>query len=175
MLIEFADVAFTSHCQTWAQHRHATTIYSIHHLNWCSSHCSLHGITLEIIIQHFFSPPPLAHNTLATSPLLYITLNDRSIRSRQSFCSPTDNMMSPCTQKLVLSKKRHYSKYAMLTVLLFVLYGIQNLTHFITVNNRGKPLTLSSAFQQSAASSSAPAKSSLAQSQEDIQPDTTME
>ncbi|ORY81851.1 hypothetical protein BCR35DRAFT_304030 [Leucosporidium creatinivorum] len=45
----------------------------------------------------------------------------------QSFCSPTDTMVSPCTKKLVQSKQRHYTK--------------------------GKPLSLSSSFQSSQAGS----------------------
>ncbi|BGP40266.1 hypothetical protein JCM10450v2_004246 [Rhodotorula kratochvilovae] len=57
--------------------------------------------------------------------------------SGQSFHSPTDHMVSPCTKKLAQSKQRHF--------------------------NKGKPLSLSSSFQ---ASSQAPPqkKSSLGQS-----------
>ncbi|GAA5864467.1 hypothetical protein JCM8547_005553 [Rhodosporidiobolus lusitaniae] len=52
----------------------------------------------------------------------------------QSFQSPTDQMVSPCTKKLAQSKQRHFTK--------------------------GKPLSLSSSFQAQAAQQ-APAKSKL--------------
>lgn len=34
-----------------------------------------------------------------------------SLSCSQSFYSPTDTMVSPCTKKLVQSKKRHYTKF----------------------------------------------------------------
>ncbi|BGP16271.1 hypothetical protein JCM10213_007715 [Rhodosporidiobolus nylandii] len=59
--------------------------------------------------------------------------------SGQSFHSPTDTMVSPCTKKLAQSKQRHFTK--------------------------GKPLSLSSSFQAQAAQNNLAKKpSGLAQS-----------
>jgi Spo12 family len=35
--------------------------------------------------------------------------------SNPIFCSPTDNLLTPCTRKLSAARKKHFNKYAILT------------------------------------------------------------
>ena len=45
----------------------------------------------------------------------YACRNDADGRkSNPMFCSPTDNLLTPCTRKLSAARKKHFNKYAIL-------------------------------------------------------------
>ena len=47
--------------------------------------------------------------------LPYACRNDADGRkSNPMFCSPTDNLLTPCTRKLSAARKKHFNKYAIL-------------------------------------------------------------
>jgi hypothetical protein len=45
------------------------------------------------------------------SPTVKKLVADRNASSNPTYVSPTDNLVTPCTQKLNAAKKKHFDKY----------------------------------------------------------------